>query len=366
MWPYPAQETDIAQEDFSVKKPKGKCKSINLALQGGGAHGAFTWGVLDKICEDGRLNIDGISAASAGAMNATVFSYGFMKDGRAGARKLLHDFWFDIGSASKMYSPLDATAWKAMFLGWENLDMSSSFYGFDAFTKMLSPYQFNPMGINPLRSILKKHVKFEEIREQCGIIKLFISATNVRSNRIKIFHCENMSVDAVMASACIPTVFQAVEVDGEHYWDGGYMGNPALYPLAYETETTDVLIVHINPVQREEVPRTPMQIFNRINEISFNSSLMRELRSLQFAKGLVDEGMIRPESLESYRFDKFYVHSLRAEEATGRLSVASKMSPDWTFLCHLRDQGRKFMQEWLDENFDQVGKGSSIDLTDEY
>ena len=169
-----------------------------------------------------------------------------------------------------------------------------------------------------------------------------------------------------MASACIPTLFQAVKVEDEYYWDGGYMGNPALYPLAYETDTTDVLIVHINPVERDEVPRTPMQIFNRINEISFNSSLMRELRSLQFAKNLVDEDMIRPEALKDYRFDKFYIHSLRAEKATGPLSVASKMSPDWTFFCHLRDQGREYMQNWLDEYFDDVGEHSTVDLQQEF
>ena len=365
MWDFISHEPEVVEDDFSVQEPKVKPKPINLALQGGGAHGAFTWGVLDKICEDGRLSVDGISAASAGAMNAVVFSYGLMEGGKAGARKALHDFWFDVGSASKMYSPLNSNAWQAMMLGWENLDMSSSFYGFEAFTKMVSPYQFNPLGINPLRSLLKKHVKFEEL-QKCTDTKLFVSATNVRTNRIKIFHCEDVSVDAVMASACIPTVFQAVEVEGEHYWDGGYMGNPALYPLAYETDTTDVLIVHVNPVVRKEVPRTPMQIFNRINEISFNSSMMRELRSIQFARNLVDDGMIRPENLDEYRFDKFYVHSVRADKATSQLSVASKMSPDWTFLCHLRDQGREFMQEWLDKNIKQVGKGSTIDLSEEF
>ena len=365
MWEFFNQETENIEDDFSVREPTVKCKPINLALQGGGAHGAFTWGVLDKICEDGRLWVDGISAASAGAMNAVVFSHGLMEGGKPGARKALHDFWFDVASSMKMYSPLSIGAWKAMLLGWENMDMTSSFYHLDALTKTMSPYQFNPLGINPLRSIVKKHVDFNTLQKN-KTTKLFVSATNVRTNRIKIFHCEDVTVDAVMASACIPTLFQAVEVDGEHYWDGGYMGNPALYPLAYETETTDVLIVHINPVERTEVPRTPMQIFNRINEISFNSSLMREMRSLQFAKKLIDDDMIRPEALDRYRFDKFYVHSVRADEATGPLSVASKMTPDWTFLCHLRDQGRKFMGAWLDENFDQVGKESTIELQEEF
>lgn len=365
MWKLFRDDPELVEDDFSVEEPKVQTKAINLALQGGGAHGAFAWGVLDKICEDGRLWVDGISAASAGAMNAVVFSYGLMIDGKPGARKALHDFWFDVGSSSKMYGPASGSAWKAMVFGWENMDMTSSFYGFDAFTKAFSPYQFNPLGINPLRSIVKKHVDFDLLRENRKT-KLFVSATNVRTNRIKIFHCDDISVDAVMASACIPTLFQAVEVDGEHYWDGGYMGNPALYPLAYETTTTDVLIVHINPVERDEIPRTPIQIFNRINEISFNSSLMRELRSLQFAKRLVEEDMIRQEALDNFRFDKFYIHSVRADEATGPLSVASKMSPDWTFLCYLRDQGRKFMQDWLDENFDDVGEGSTIDLQAEF
>lgn len=365
MWTTPDVSYEDVPTSFAVDEPVSPTKAINLALQGGGAHGAFTWGVLDKICEDGRLSIDGISAASAGAMNAVVFSYGMLKNGRSGARKALHDFWFDVGTASKLYSPSHGGAWRAILLGWENLDMTPAFLGLEAFTKVFSPYQFNPLGINPLRSIVKKHVDFDVLR--CGTkTKLFLSATNVRTNRIKIFHRHEASVDAVMASACIPTLFQAVEVDGEHYWDGGYMGNPALYPLAYETDTTDVLIVHINPVERENIPRTPMQIMNRINEISFNSSLMRELRSLRFATQLVEDGYIRSEALDGYRFNKFYVHSVRAEGATGPLSVASKMSPDWTFLCYLRDQGRKFMEEWIETHFAMVGKGSTVDLASEY
>lgn len=352
-------------QNYVVDETHEQIKSVNLALQGGGAHGAFAWGVLDKILEDGRLWIDGLSAASAGAMNAVVFAYGLHMDGKEGARKALHDFWFDVATTSKMLTPFKNSAWEAMVFGWENLDHSASFYMFDAFTKALSPYQFNPLNYNPLKKILEKHVDFDELHRDRDT-KLYISATNVRTNRIKLFKNEDICVDAVMASACIPTLYQAVEVDGEAYWDGGYMGNPALYPLIYETSTDDILIVHINPVEREEVPRTPMQIMNRINEVSFNSSLLRELRAIDFAKRMVEEDWIKPEAKDKFRFNNLYVHSIRSDKAIGPLSVASKFTPEWNFLCHLRDQGRKYTEEWLDDHFDSVGKESTINLREQY
>lgn len=352
-------------DHYLVGDPGRQIKSVNLALQGGGAHGAFAWGVLDKILEDGRLWIDGLSAASAGAMNAVVFAYALHKHGKEGARKALRDFWFDVATTSKMYSPFKNSAWEAMMFGWENLDHVTSFYAFDAFTKALSPYQFNPLNINPLKKILERHVDFDELHDDRET-KLFISATNVRTNRIKVFKNTDVCVDAVMASACIPILFQAVEIDGESYWDGGYMGNPALYPLIYETATDDIIIVHINPVVREEVPRTPMQIMNRINEISFNSSLLREIRTIDFAKRMVEENWIKDEAKDKFRFTDLYVHSIRSDEATTPLSVSSKYTPEWNFLRHLRDQGRKFTEDWLEQNFDHIGEKSTIDLRAQY
>lgn len=352
-------------EHYLPESADTEIKSVNLALQGGGAHGAFAWGVLDKILEDGRLWIDGLSAASAGAMNAVVFAYGLHKDGKEGARRALNDFWFDVASAARVHSPFRSNAWEAMLFGWENMDRSASFYAFDAFTKALSPYQFNPLNINPLKKILEKHVNFDELHDDRNT-KLFISATNVRTNRIKVFKNEDVCADAVMASACIPMLYQAVEIDGDAYWDGGYMGNPALYPLIYETATDDIIIVHINPVVREQIPRTPQQIMNRVNEVSFNSSLLRELRTIDFAKKMIDDDWIKPEALDKFRFNDLYVHSILSDRATTPLSVASKYTPDWTFLCHLRDQGRKFTQAWLDQNFADIGRKSTIDLSDQY
>lgn len=352
-------------DNYQLDDSSRQIKSVNLALQGGGAHGAFAWGVLDKILEDGRLWIDGLSAASAGAMNAVVFAYALHKGGKEGARKALRDFWFDVATTSRMLTPFKSTAWEAMFFGWENLDRSASFYAFDTFTKALSPYQFNPLGLNPLKKVLERHVDFDELHKDRET-KLFISATNVRTNRIKLFKNTDVSADAVMASACIPMLFQAVEIDGEAYWDGGYMGNPALYPLIYETATDDIVIVHINPVVRQEVPRTPMQIMNRVNEISFNSSLLRELRSIDFAKRMIEEQWIREEAQDKFRFKDLYIHSILSDQATTALSISSKYTPEWNFLRHLRDQGRKFTQEWLDKNFEHIGHRSTISLRDQY
>lgn len=340
-------------------------KMVNLALQGGGAHGAFAWGVLDKICEDGRLSIDGLSATSAGAMNTAVYAYGKMKHGIDGARQALHDFWKDVSEAGERYSPVKPTPWDQYFGGWDNLKDSFAYHWFDTFTKVFSPYQFNPLDFNPLRDVLERHVDFDEIKK-CQCTNMFISATNVRSNKIKVFHNEELSLDAVLASACLPMLFQAVEIDGEAYWDGGYMGNPALYPLIYETDTDDIIILHINPIERADVPRSSHDIYNRINEISFNSSLLREMRAIHFVMKIVDEGWIKDEHRDHFHFTHLNIHSIRADEAMSRYSVASKFSPEWHFLCELRDAGRAATEAWLDQNYDAVGERSTVDLAEEF
>jgi NTE family protein len=250
-------------------------KTVNLALQGGGSHGAFAWGVLDRLLEDGRIKIEGISATSAGAMNATVLAYGLAEGGTEGARSALAFFWRNIAEAARTSplqpSPLD----RLLHNHW--LDFSPAFQMLDLMTRVFSPYQLNPLNINPLRDVLVQSVDFEQLR-RCSSAKLFLSATNVRTGKVKIFNTSEITPDAVLASACLPFLFQAVEIDGEAYWDGGYMGNPAIFPLIYECVSTDVVIVHINPLARPDVPRTSGEIMNRINEISFNSSLMREAR----------------------------------------------------------------------------------------
>ena len=248
----PAAKKSISKR---VTKKKPACKPVNIALQGGGAHGAFAWGVLDAICEDGRIEIDGLSATSAGAMNAAVYAYGKMKGGLDGAREALHNFWHDISEAGNTFSPVRPTFLEDFFSGWQGVDQSMSYVMFENFTKTFSPYEFNPLNFNPLRDVLGRHVDFDEL-QHCDSTKMFICATNVRTNKIKVFQNEEVSCDAVLASACLPMLFQAVEIDGEAYWDGGYMGNPALYPLIYHTKTQDMVIVHINPIYREEVPKT--------------------------------------------------------------------------------------------------------------
>jgi NTE family protein len=340
-------------------------KTINLALQGGGAHGAYTWGVIDKIMEDGRLEIDGLSATSAGAMNAAVYAYGRMMGDRDGAREALHNYWQDIARAGELYSPIKSNPFEAMMIGWQDLDHSMGYFAFDSFIRMFSPYQFNPLNINPLQEILQKHVNFDALNS-CECVKLFICATNVKTNRIKVFTNEEVTAAAVMASACLPTLFQAVEVKGEFYWDGGYMGNPAIYPLFYSTNTDDMVVVHINPIERDTLPTEPYDILNRVNEISFNSSLLREFRAIAFIQKIIEEGWIKDEFRAQITHNRFFMHSIRSDKALSEYTVASKLSPDWNFLTHLRDKGREAAEEWLTLNYEHLGKRSTIDLKGEY
>jgi len=333
-------------------------KTVNLALQGGGAHGAFAWGVLDRLLEDDRIGVEGISACSAGAMNAVVLAYGLTEGGREGARTALANFWRRI-SHSSMFSPLQPTAWDRLTHN-HALESSPAFLAFDLMTRLLSPYEFNPFNLNPLRDVLAESVDFERLRAGCAA-KLFLSATNVCSGKVKVFTNPEISVDAVLASACLPFMFQAVEIDGEHYWDGGYMGNPAIYPLIYNCDSADVVIVHINPISRDSVPRSARDILNRINEISFNSSLMREMRAVAFVTRLIDEGQVCDGNLK-----RMNIHAIAAEDFMRDLSVSSKLNPDWEFLTHLRDVGRAQAETWLAAAFDRIGRESSVDLREAY
>jgi NTE family protein len=332
----------------------GETKVVNLALQGGGAHGAFAWGVLDKLMEDTRIGIEGISATSAGAVNATVLAYGFAAGGREGARKALTGFWRRVAHAAST-SPLQPSLLDRMTQN-HGLDFSPAFQTFDLLVRVFSPYQFNPMNFNPLRHILEQSVDFACLRESSAI-KLFLNATNVRTGKVRLFRNGEITPDAVMASACLPLLFQAVEIDGEAYWDGGYMGNPAIFPLIYECKSCDVVVVHINPIARPEVPKTAAEILNRIDEISFNSSLMREMRAIAFVTRLIDEGTIKDGGMK-----RMLIHSIAADEFMQKLGVNSKMNADWEFLTHLRDAGRARAAEWLAGNFQHLATRSSTDL----
>jgi len=340
------------------KKPE---KSVNLGLQGGGSHGAFTWGVLDRILEDGRITIDGICATSAGAMNACVLAYGMQQGGAEKAREDLHDFWWKIHKEGTKYKFPTQMPWQKM-LSW-NMDNDISYFMLDSMSRMFSPYQLNPMDINPLRDILEETIDFEVLRN-CDCVKLFISATNVRTGKVKVFNTDEITRDVVMASACLPLMFKAVEIEGEHYWDGGYMGNPALFPLFYKTDSRDVIIVHVNPVACPDVPTTAQDIMNRVNEISFNSSLLKEMRAIAFVKKLVEHDMLKDEHKNDFK--DILVHSIRADDALGDLGAASKFDLDWDFLTGLRDKGRATTDAWLDAHYDDLGVRDSVDLHTEF
>jgi NTE family protein len=333
-------------------------KVINLALQGGGAHGAFAWGVLDRLLEDERIAFEGISATSAGAMNAVTLAYGMTLGGREGAKKALMQFWRRVAHASTG-SPLQPT-WLERLQHNHSLENSPAFVLFDLISRLYSPYQFNPTNYNPLRQVLEQSVDFEHLRRE-SVVKLFLSATNVRTGKVKVFDNAEISLDAVMASACLPFLFQAVTINGESYWDGGYMGNPAIYPLIYRCESRDVVIVHINPIERTETPTSARDILNRINEISFNSSLMREMRAIAFVTKLIDD-----RAAQEGRLKRMLIHAIDAQDFMRELGVSSKMNADWEFLTHLRDVGRERAEAWLEANFDAVNQRTSVDLEGMY
>ncbi|WP_373500983.1 patatin-like phospholipase family protein [Desulfococcus sp.] len=329
-------------------------KKVNLALQGGGAHGAFTWGVLDYLLESRKIEIDAISGTSAGAMNAVVAADGLMAGGREGARAALRRFWTAV-SRTAVFSAIQRTPFQRLTGGW-NIDDSPGYLFFDFTSRLASPYQLNPLKINPLRDLLVEQVDFARVRS-CDRMQLFISATSVRNGQVKVFDRRRLTADMVMASACLPQVFQAVTVDGEDYWDGGYAGNPVLFPFAYRTETRDIVIVQINPLTCRKTPTDARQILDRVNEITFNASLMAELRAIEFVGRLLDKGALDPD-----RYHKMLIHVIHDPEGFAPLDASSKMNAEKVFLEHLFDMGRRAAGRWLAAHFDRIGREPSIDL----
>jgi NTE family protein len=326
---------------------------VALAFQGGGAHGAFTWGVMDRLLEE-EIEIAGISGTSAGAMNAAIVAHGLQIGGREGARELLHKFWYKISEAGKkgilQPTPLDDVLHPG------EMDYSPGFNWFNLMTLMFSPYELNPLNINPLKDILEELIDFEKLRN-CDKTRLFVCATNVYNCRVKVFHLPEITVDALLASACLPFLFQSVVIDGIPYWDGGYMGNPPIFPLIEETDTKDILLVKINPVVSEKIPKTAREIEDRLNEISFNSSLMWEMRWINFKNKLVRQGFD-----EDGRLREIYIHTISADEALAHLGYSSKLNTTWKFLMTLRTIGRTYAEKWLNESLPYVGKQSSCDI----
>ncbi len=329
-------------------------KWINVALQGGGAHGAFTWGVLDRLLEDGRIAFEAISGTSAGAMNAVAVADGFMKDGEDGAQQALEDFWRSVSRSAAM-SPVQRSFMDVLMGSW-SLDTSPGYLFFDHLTRMASPYELNPLNYNPLKELLEDQIDFDRVAA-CDRIKLFLSATNVHTGRVRVFTCAEITPDVVLASACQPHLFQAVEIDGVPYWDGGYMGNPVLFPFFDSCASPDVLLIQINPIERKETPRTAREILNRANEIAFNSSLLKELRAIEFVARLIDEGKLDP---SDYR--EVLLHRIDGGERLLKLAASSKMNAEWSFLLHLHDIGYEAASEWLEESFEKVGREPSVDI----
>jgi NTE family protein len=323
-------------------------RSVNLALQGGGSHGAFTWGVLDRLLEEPQLVIDGISGASAGAMNAVVMANGMLDGGPAGARKALHEFWQAV-SRTPSFGALKVPSL-----------MEFAGASFDLMSRVFSPYQTNPLNLNPLRDMLNEQIDFERLRQHSPI-KLFICATNVKSGRVKVFENAELTCDALLASACLPFIFQAVEVAGEFYWDGGYMGNPPLFPLYYKTGCRDLMIVQINPVERDEVPDTSSEIIDRLNEISFNTPLLLEMRAIDFVNRLLAEDRIDPSKYRPVR-----VHAIDAENQMRKFGASSKTNTDWDFLQSLHRIGRRAADKWLAANADAIGERSTVNIRERF
>lgn len=331
-------------------------KPIKLALQGGGAHGAFTWGVLDYLLEDGRLEIEAISGASAGAMNAVALADGLAEGGRDKARSQLERFWrrSSLGgglpeAAHQVVSTL-LSAW--------SFGVKQGNPWLDMFAQNTSPYDINPLNINPLKDTLEQEIDFARLRA-ASPVRLSIATTNVETGKTRIFTEKELTATHVAASACLPMVFQAVEIDGVPYWDGGYLGNPPLYPL-FEGACPDILLVQINPIERKGVPRTASDIQHRLNEISFNSPLLHELRAIEFVARLIDTGVLR-----NTHHKRIHMHRIAMSDSLDE-SAASKLNTDWNFFLQLKRAGRKAAKTWLTAHFDSIGQQGTMDLKLEF
>jgi NTE family protein len=341
---------------------------LDLALQGGGSHGAFTWGVLDRLLQEEQIVPVAVSGTSAGAMNAAVLATGFERGRHAGAREALSAFWRDIASAGSCFGAGSGTPrlgaleaafpWRTLWPwadAWSRGVAEWAWTGPAMFSKLASPYQFNPLGLNPLRDVVVRHVSEKAMRD--GELKLFVTATSVHTGQPEVFKGARLSHDALLASACLPHLFQAVEIGGVPYWDGGYTGNPAIWPLIYETTALDVLLVKINPLKREQTPDTPMEIADRVSEITFNASLVGELRAIKFVQRLLEE-----QRLDPGRYKNLRLHMVHDEEGLATLGASSKLNTQWDFLQSLHALGVAAAERWLAEHRDDLGVKPTLDI----
>jgi len=371
-----ATATPVASKRATPAKTKGKPLAaapvakgrpqVNLALQGGGSHGAFTWGVLDRLLDDDGIDITGISGTSAGALNGAVllsgYVQGFAGGDEAQARKqaqgALRDFWRDVSQHGPLFSPLSIQS-NGLIKNEFNFDQFPAYQWLNMFMRSFSPYEFNPLNLNPLKDTLSRHVNVDALHtgsSHCGI-PLFVTATSVHTGQARVFTAEELSLDALMASACLPFVFQAVEIDGEPYWDGGYTGNPALYPLIYNTEMRDIMLVRLNPLRRDDNPTRSIDIIDRLSEITFNASLISEMRAISFVKRLLKE-----DKLDGSRYKDLHMHMVADDHSMLPFNASSKFNTDWAFLQELHRIGHRAATAWLAEHKAKIGHHSSFDI----
>ena len=337
------------------KKTKPAALKLNLALQGGGAHGAFTWGVLDRLLEEADVDIVGITGTSAGAMNAAVLASGYAQGGRAKAKEKLYEFWSHISAAAGgSYTPNQPTPLEWM-AAWPGLEWLAALNPMDALTRVFSPYELNPFNLNPLRQVLEHVIDHEKLSE--SPIHLFVTATNVETGQPRIFTSQEITLDALLASACLPFLYQAVEIDGVPYWDGGYVGNPSIWPLIYKTDCEDVLLVQINPLYRQGTPKNSVDIIDRLNEISFNSSLIAEMRAIHFVKHLIHSGY-----LKGTNYKNLHMHMVMPPKEMECMTASSKTNASWDFFLALHAAGRLQMSGWLKKHKKALGKHSTVNI----
>ncbi len=325
---------------------------VDLALQGGGSHGAFTWGVVDRLLEEPWLKVEAISGTSAGAMNAAVLVSGYMQGGAKGAREALDAYWNRVAEAAR-FSPIQRSPVDRLMNRW-TLDTSPAYLVMDLMSRVVSPYNLNPLGLNPISDILRESIDFDHLGE--ASIKLFITATNVHTGRGRVFRNKEITPDVLLASACLPTMFQAIEIDGEPYWDGGFVGNPTITPLIRESDAHDTILIQINPRERRETPRTASEILNRLNEISFNASLMKEVRMIALLRQAVDPG-----SGEGARWAQMRTHRIMTDKLA-EFGASSKLNAEKAFLTMLKEEGRRSADAFLTEHGEDIGKRSTVDI----
>jgi NTE family protein len=357
----PTRRRAAPRTEAAPPPPPGRVP-VDLALQGGGSHGAFTWGVLDRLLDEPAFDLCGVSGTSAGAMNAGVLATGYAAGGRAGAQRALREFWLAVSGQGGCFggerpaAPAWAWPWPyAANLATFNLDQQPAYAWFGQFLKLFSPYQFNPFDINPLRDLVVRHI--DEAAMRSGPLKLFITATAVRTGQPRVFSGADLSHDAVLASSCLPQVFRAVQIDGEPYWDGGYSGNPAIWPLIYGTDAMDIVLVRINPLVHADLPDTADEIADRVNQITFNAGLVGEMRAIAFVQRLVAQGKVDPDQYKGLR-----LHMVADDDGLAPLDGSSKMNTDRRFLEALHALGRAAAERWLGAHRADLGMRSTLDI----